>query len=73
MTRVSRRRHMGKTISYRILSTSTGFLALWVLTGSVEIGGAFSVMELFYKPVQYYLHERFWYKHIRYGVERDGD
>jgi uncharacterized membrane protein len=73
MTRVSRRRHIAKTISYRILSTSTGFLTLWVLTGSVEIGGAFSVMELVYKPVQYYLHERLWYKHIRYGVERDRD
>jgi uncharacterized membrane protein len=73
MTRVSRRRHMAKTISYRILSTGTGFLALWVLTGSIEIGGVFSVMELVYKPIQYYLHERLWYKHIRYGVERDGD
>lgn len=73
MSRVSRRRHIAKTISYRIVSTCAGFVIVWALTGSVEVGGAFSAIELLYKPIQYYVHERVWYKHIGYGVDRERD
>lgn len=65
---VSYKRHLAKTISYRIISTSVGFLAMWLVTGSVKIGAAFSVLELIYKPIQYYIHERVWYKWIKYGL-----
>jgi len=73
MSTVSRKRHVAKTISYRILSTFAGFAIVWAITGSVEVGGTFSAIELIYKPIQYYVHERVWYKHIGYGVDRDGD
>jgi uncharacterized membrane protein len=66
--RVTKNRHIAKTISYRILSTSIGFLTMWGVTSSVKIGAAFSVVELVWKPIQYYLHERVWYKWIKYGV-----
>ncbi len=69
MKTVTRKRHLAKTISYRILSSTAGFLLVWLLTGSVQIGTAFSLVELVYKPVQYYLHERIWYKYIKYGVD----
>lgn len=62
------KRHIAKTISYRILSTSIGFMAMWIITGSIAIGAAFSVIELVWKPIQYYLHERFWYRYIKYGI-----
>lgn len=62
------KRHIAKTISYRILSTSIGFMAMWIITGSIVIGAAFSVIELVWKPIQYYLHERFWYRYIKYGI-----
>lgn len=71
MSQVHRRRHMAKTLSYRLVSTTTGFLIVYALTGSLQVGTAFSVVELVYKPIQYYIHERVWYKHIRYGVEED--
>ena len=29
---------------------------------------AFGVAELFYKPIQYYLHERVWYRFIKFGL-----
>jgi len=67
--KVSYKRHLAKTISYRIISTSVGFLAMWWATGSIKIGAAFSVIELIYKPIQYYIHERVWYKWIKFGLE----
>jgi len=65
---VSPKRHLAKTISYRILSTSIGFITMWLVTDSIEIGAAFSIIELVWKPIQYYIHERVWYKHIRFGL-----
>jgi uncharacterized membrane protein len=66
---VQRKRHIAKTISYRILSTLIGFLVMWWISGSIQIGAAFGVAELVYKPVQYYIHERVWYKFIKYGLK----
>jgi hypothetical protein len=66
---VKPKRHIAKTISYRIISTGTGFLFIYFATGSLKIGATFSAFELVYKPVIYYLHERSWYKYIKYGLE----
>ena len=66
--KVTKNRHIAKTISYRILSTLIGFLVMWWISGSIQIGAAFGVVELVYKPVQYYIHERVWYKWIKYGI-----
>ena len=66
--KVSAKRHLGKTISYRIISTLLGFLIMWFATGSIKIGAAFGVAELVIKPVLYYLHERFWYRYMKFGL-----
>ena len=66
--KVSAKRHLAKTISYRIISTGVGFLAMWWATGSVKVGAAFSIVELIYKPIQYYVHERIWYRYIKFGL-----
>jgi uncharacterized membrane protein len=68
---VSKKRHMAKTISYRLLSTLIGFIIMWVITGSIKVGAAFGIAELVYKPIQYYLHERIWYRWITYGLQKD--
>lgn len=65
---VSYKRHLAKTISYRIVSTGIGFLVMWLLTGSVKIGAAFGLGELLFKPFLYFLHERVWYKWIKFGL-----
>jgi uncharacterized membrane protein len=65
---VSKKRHIAKTISYRIVSTTIGIVVVWSVSGSIEVGTAFGVAELVYKPVQYYIHERVWYKWIKYGL-----
>jgi uncharacterized membrane protein len=66
--KVSAKRHLAKTVSYRIISTLIGFLIMWAATGSIKIGAAFGVVELLYKPIQYYIHERVWYRWIKYGL-----
>ena len=68
---VSYKRHVAKTISYRIVSTLIGFGLMWMITGSIKAGAAFGVAELVYKPIQYYLHERIWYKWIKYGLKKE--
>jgi len=67
---VSPKRHLAKTISYRILSTSIGFMTMWLVTGSITVGAAFGIIELVWKPIQYYIHERIWYQYIKYGVNK---
>jgi uncharacterized membrane protein len=66
---VEAKRHIAKTISYRIISSVIGFIIVCIISGSIEIGTAFSVVELLYKPIQYYIHERVWYKWIKYGLK----
>ena len=68
---VERKRHIAKTISYRILSTLIGFLLMWWISDSIKVGTAFGVAELVYKPIQYYIHERIWYKWIKFGLKND--
>lgn len=66
---VEKKRHVAKTISYRVISTLVGFFVIWCVSGSIEIGAAFGAAELIYKPVQYYLHERVWYRWIKFGLK----
>ena len=66
---VERKRHIAKTISYRIISTLIGFLIIWWVSGSIEVGTAFGLVELIYKPIQYYIHERIWYKWVKFGIK----
>lgn len=70
MTEVKIKRHIAKTISYRVLSSSIGFLFIWVMTGDVKIGATFSFGELIFKPVVYFFHERIWFKYIKFGLKK---
>jgi len=67
---VERKRHIAKTISYRLISTLIGFTTMLIVTGSIKAGAAFGIAELLWKPIQYYIHERIWYKWIKYGLKR---
>lgn len=68
---VTRQRHIAKTISYRVVSTAIGFLTMWLITGSIKVGAAFGIAELLWKPIQYYFHERIWYRWIKYGLKKE--
>ena len=68
---VEKKRHIAKTISYRVISTLIGFIIMWAVSGSIKVGAAFGIAELVYKPLQYYIHERVWYRWIKYGLKKD--
>ena len=67
---VEKKRHIAKTISYRVINTLIGFIIMWAVSGSVKVGAAFGVAELVYKPIQYYIHERIWYRWVKYGLKK---
>ena len=66
----SSRRHLFKTITWRIIGTlSTIILAFWIWgdsTKSFQIGGA----ETLTKTILYYFHEKFWYR-LSFGLVKD--
>lgn len=66
---VQKKRHIAKTISYRVISSLIGFCVMYATTGSLKAGAMFSIAEILYKPIQYYIHERVWYKYIKYGLK----
>lgn len=68
---VEKKRHIAKTVSYRVISTLIGFVIMWAVSGSIKVGAAFGIAELVYKPLQYYIHERIWYRYIKYGLKND--
>jgi uncharacterized membrane protein len=44
---------------------------MFFATGSIKAGAIFSIAELVYKPIQYYIHERVWYRYIKFGLKKE--
>lgn len=59
---LSVKRHMAKTITWRIVGTIDTILISWYITGSPLIGASIGGVEVFTKMILYYFHERIWYK-----------
>ncbi len=54
------RKSVMKTMSWRVLATTTTFVISWIVTGSVLAGGAIASIEFWAKLALYYAHERAW-------------
>ena len=66
---VSYKRHIAKTITWRIIGTLDTILLSWFITGSLKWGVTIGGVELFTKMILYFLHERAWYKFSTFGVK----
>jgi uncharacterized membrane protein len=66
---VAYKRHLAKTISWRVIGTLDTMIISWAVTGSWEWGLAIGGIEVFTKMVLYYLHERAWYKYSKFGIK----
>jgi len=66
---VNYKRHIAKTITWRIIGTLDTMIIAWIITGSWEWGLAIGGVEIFTKMILYYLHERAWYKFSKFGVK----
>lgn len=67
---VSYKRHLVKTVTYRILGTLTTIIAAYFIGGSLKVASLLGLGELLLKPVIYFLHERVWYRYIKFGLKQ---
>ena len=66
---INKRRHIAKTITWRIIGTLDTMLLGWLISGDPLIGIQIGGLELFTKMILYYFHERAWYR-SNWGVVR---
>lgn len=64
----SNKRHLFKTITWRILGTLDTMTIAWIVTGNPLTGLKIGLAEVLTKMLLYYLHEKVWYK-IDYGLD----
>lgn len=67
------KRHIAKAISYRLVGSLQTILIGYALTGSIVISSTIGIIELCIKPIIYFIHERIWYKFIKFGVDKHED
>jgi uncharacterized membrane protein len=65
---VSIKRHIIKTITYRIFGSFVTFVSVAILTKDIKISLSLSVIEFLIKPITYFVHERIWYKYVKFGL-----
>ena len=68
-TKVNFKRHLLKTITWRIIGTIDTVVIGWVVSGDPLIGLTIGSFEIITKMILYFIHERVWYK-INFGTKR---
>jgi uncharacterized membrane protein len=65
------KRHIAKSVSYRLIGTATTII-LTVLAGlEIKWAAMVGIGELIIKPIIYFIHERVWYKWIKFGLKKE--
>jgi uncharacterized membrane protein len=70
---ILKRRHVAKALSWRIVGSIDSLLIAWLVTGSFELGAILGGAKLVTATVLYYVHERIWYKHIKFGITKQSN
>ncbi|AUC74734.1 DUF2061 domain-containing protein [Olleya sp. Bg11-27] len=65
----SRKRHIAKTVTWRVIGTMDTMLLAWLISGDPLMGLKIGFAEVITKMLLYYLHERAWYK-INFGLTK---
>ena len=55
------KRHIVKSLTWRLVGTIDTFVFTWLITGDLSYGINISGITTFTKLVWYYMHERFWF------------
>ena len=66
---VAKRRHILKTITWRIIGTLDTMILSWIITGNWKFGVAIGGVEIITKMILYYFHERAWYRFSNFGIK----
>ena len=56
------KRHVAKTITWRIVGTLDTMVIGWLITGDALTGLKIGGIEMFTKMILYFIHERIWFK-----------
>ena len=67
VTLESRKRHLAKTVTWRIVGTLDTMTLAWIISGNPLAALQIGLAEIITKMVFYYLHERAWYR-VDYGL-----
>jgi uncharacterized membrane protein len=70
MSEVSKKRHLAKAVTWRIVASITTAIIAFAFGLPPEAVGFVFVADLIIKFVMYYAHERVWYKHIKFGLKK---
>ena len=65
---VSYKRHILKTISWRVIGTLDTIVLSGIITGSWTTGLTIGGVEVITKMILYFFHERAWYKFSNFGI-----
>jgi uncharacterized membrane protein len=66
---VQRKRHIAKTITWRVIATTTTMGFIWLVTQDWSVATSVGAFNVLAKSILYYLHERVWYQ-FDFGVQR---
>lgn len=69
-TKVTVKRHLLKTLTWRVVGTLDTMILSGIITGSWEMGLTIGGVEIITKMILYFLHERVWYRYTDFGVEK---
>ena len=61
------KRHIAKTITWRIIGTIDTMVLSWIITGDAMMGLKIGGVEVITKMILYYFHERIWYR-MNFGL-----
>lgn len=62
MKRLLIKRHIAKTITWRVIGTLDTIIIGWIITGDPFVGLQIGVAEVLTKMVLYFIHERVWFR-----------
>jgi uncharacterized membrane protein len=65
------KRHIAKTITWRIVGTIDTIILSWIITGQLKMGLAIGGVEVVTKMILYFFHERIWYKYSKFGLKSE--
>jgi len=58
--KVSRKRSLIKTVTWRVIASIDTFLIVWFVTKQLTWAGTVATLEIMTKMILFYLHERGW-------------
>jgi uncharacterized membrane protein len=67
---IDRKRHLLKTLTWRIVGTIDTIILSWAISGDPFVGLSIGGAEVVTKMLLYYFHERAWYRFTDFGVKK---